>query len=447
MRKKELIVFSVVSLVASMLAACGGKEKEANPPANAPTPAPGTASVPPPSNEPMELYFRMNVGSITNDEGFMAAFGDMIKKKFPNVTPKMIPSNVTIKSIVETKQPFDILYDAYGGIHSNLMEYALQYDVSDLIKTYKFDLSTLEQTAVDGMRSVANGGMYGIPVTVDSINLLYNKGLFDRFGVPYPTDSMTWEDMYDLTRRIARTQDGVQYYGVGMSLYHLATMDPLSPVFIDPAKTTATFTSEKYTKMFQTLMGFFTIAGNQMDDKTWAYAEQLKMFGEQRLAMLLGPSALGTRYYADKDKALDWNVAAYPRYKDLKDKGAQLSPGYFMVTSTSKYKEMAFQIAAYVTTPEFQKHLARRGYMPASKDPSIVAEYGKDLPFMAGKNIKALVPNQPAPIAPLTKYQSLTNAELNEAQKAVVVNKVDINTALREANERIDKKIAEQKGK
>ncbi|MEF3307562.1 ABC transporter substrate-binding protein [Paenibacillus sp. GYB004] len=411
--------------------------------------SPASAPAPAASTEPVELVFWFHVGSITNNEGFMSAFGNKIKEKFPHVTPKFIaPSNsVNLKSLVESKQPIDIFYDAYGQIYSYLMEYNLQYDISGLIQTHKYDVSRLEPTAVAAMRQIAGGGMYGLPVTVDSVNLIYNKTLFERFGVPAPKDGMTWDDVYELTRKMSRTESGVQYYGMGMSPGAVANGDPLSPVFIDPVKHQGLFASEKPRRMFETLTQFYRIAGNEVDSTTSAYATQLKLFSEQRLAMMLGPNALGTRYFADKDPNLEWDIVSYPRYKEAPNAGPQLAPGYFLIPVTSTHKETAFQVAAYVTSEEFQKHLARRGYSPALQGTDIWSEYGKDLPYMRNKHLKAMIPDQPAPIAPLSKYQALAAPEFTQIFHDIATNAKDINTALREADERINKKIAEQMAK
>ncbi|WP_147433404.1 ABC transporter substrate-binding protein [Paenibacillus ginsengarvi] len=429
----------VMMTTAGLLAGCAGSKVQ-----------PGTggeAAAPAPSDEPVELAFWLHVGSISDNESFMKVFGDKIKEKFPNVTPKFIApgKGVSLKSLVETQEPIDIFYDAYGQLHQYLLEYGLQYDISELMKKYKYDSSKLEPTSVAAMREVAKGGMYGLPVSVDSVNILYNKGLFDRFGVPYPTDNMTWEDMYDLTKKMARVEGGVRYMGLGMSPMHVTIADQLGPEFVDKTKNQAMFSSDTFKKMFQTLTQFYTITNNKPDSTSWNYSsQQLEMFKKQQIAMLLSVSATGTRIIADKEPGLEWDVAAYPHYKEKKNVGPQLNPGYFLIPVMSKHKDMAFQVTAYVTSEEFQKHMARKGYSPILKDAAVWAEYGKDLPFMKGKNIKAMIPDNPAPIVPATPYHAIAKAELETIMKDILLNGKDMNTTLREADERANQKIAEK---
>lgn len=441
-KKKGLFVLLFCIIVQVSLTACSGSGSGKDGSGQ-----PEKGAVPVVSNEPVDIAFKLNVGSITSNEGFMTVFGNKIKEKFPHVTPIFIAPDVTLKSIVETGQQMDIYYDAYANIHTNLMQHGLQYDIASLIKKYNYDLSPLEKSSVDALRQVSGGGMYGLPVSIDSTALIYNRGSFDRFGVPYPKDGMTMDEMYELTRRMSRVVDGTNYYGFGMSPSSVMAADPLVPLFIDPANNKSNFSSEKFKMAFQSLTRFFTIPNNEYDKSTLSYSPQLKLFSEQRLAMLLGPNALGTRYFADKDKSLDWDLTTYPAYKEAANVGPQNAPGYFFVTSNSKHKDTAFQVAAYITSAEFQKHIARKGYVPALQNTDIVSEFGKDLPFLKDKNVKALFTAKPAPIAQLTKYQAIAAAEVQTAFHDLLLNGKDVNTTLREADERINQKIAAEMSK
>lgn len=402
-------------------------------------------TTPTPPEQPIDLAFKLHVGSISDEAKFMEIFGNLIKEKFPYVTP--VFKTESLKALIEANEKIDILYDAIGQTHQFLIEYDMQFDITDLIKKYNYNLSALEQTSVEVGQLVANGGLYGLPVSVDSVTMLYNRGLFDKFGLDYPSDELTWEDLYEITRNMSRTENDVRYYGLGFSPYHVMSMDPSAPAFIDSQTNQSLFSSEPFRRAFSTLAHFYTIGNNVRDESTWAYGTNLAMFSEQRLAVLLGPSALGIRYFADKDPTLDWDLAAYPRYKEAPDTGPQLSPGYFYISSQSEHKDVAFQVSAYVTSAEFQKHLARNGYSPILQQDEVLQEYGKNFAYLEGKNLRATFPSNPANIFPLTRFQPLTAAALDEAFKNVVLGIKDMNTALRDADESINRKIEEELAK
>ena len=51
-----------------------------------------------------------------------------------------------------------------------------------------------------------NGDVYGLPYDFGPYIIYYNKDLFDKHGVEYPTSSMTWDEFLEKCR--ALTGDG-----------------------------------------------------------------------------------------------------------------------------------------------------------------------------------------------------------------------------------------------
>ena len=65
----------------------------------------------------------------------------------------------------------------------------------------------------------SNGVQYAVPKDHDTIALLYNKAIFDKYGVDYPTDDWTWEDVLAAATAIteAGKDDGVYGYAINTS--------------------------------------------------------------------------------------------------------------------------------------------------------------------------------------------------------------------------------------
>ncbi len=55
------------------------------------------------------------------------------------------------------------------------------------------------------------GALYAIPRDINVIILYYNKDLFDREGIPYPTDNWTWNDLLKTAKKLTRdsNNDGI----------------------------------------------------------------------------------------------------------------------------------------------------------------------------------------------------------------------------------------------
>ena len=65
----------------------------------------------------------------------------------------------------------------------------------------------------------SNGSQYALPKDHDTIALLYNKAIFDKYGVDTPTDDWTWEDVQKAAAAIteAGADDGVYGYAINTS--------------------------------------------------------------------------------------------------------------------------------------------------------------------------------------------------------------------------------------
>ena len=65
----------------------------------------------------------------------------------------------------------------------------------------------------------SNGVQYALPKDHDTIALLYNKAIFDKYGVEYPTDDWSWDDVLAAATAIteAGKDDGVYGYAINTS--------------------------------------------------------------------------------------------------------------------------------------------------------------------------------------------------------------------------------------
>ncbi len=81
--------------------------------------------------------------------------------------------------------------------------------LDDKAKTYGFSLDTLNEQVrklctvemIDGKGNV-NSGQYTYPATVDNDFIIYNKALFDKYGVPYPSEDLTWREYIEIAKKL-----------------------------------------------------------------------------------------------------------------------------------------------------------------------------------------------------------------------------------------------------
>lgn len=105
-------------------------------------------------------------------------------------------------------------------MHSNTvqmyMENDLLLDLTDYIsKDSSVDLSKYYE-GVKNLYTRNDGKVFALPKDHDTIALLYNKAIFDKYGVEYPTDAWTWDDMYEAAKKITEDSKG-DVYGMAMN--------------------------------------------------------------------------------------------------------------------------------------------------------------------------------------------------------------------------------------
>ncbi|TNJ53407.1 extracellular solute-binding protein [Paenibacillus hemerocallicola] len=393
-----------------------------------------------PKTDPVELIFY----SQNTDSVFMDTFGNMIQEKFPHVKVKHLPvGSNKLADLVASGQPIDIMFWSIGQ-SSEVTGYNFQYDISEQINKYKYDLNKLEPSAVEAAKNLAGGGIYGLPVFTNTLGLFYNKTLFDKFGVEYPKDGIKWDELKELAKKLSRAESGIEYKGLVMSSSANIVLNQYSAGYIDPVTKKSLFTSEKFQNAFELLTSVAHVQGNGLNAQTWSLAAQQKMFYQDQMSSML--LHFVDHALSNLDEKMDWDIATYPEIASMPGVGPQSYPYYAYITQTSKHKDQAFEVIAYMTSEEFQNNMARRGKLPILKDKiDSMSEFGKDVPKLQGKNVKALLPNKLAPSSlvkdTIVIAQSPGHTAFFEAYKNNVLGLEDVNTALRLAGEKFDLKL------
>lgn len=61
-----------------------------------------------------------------------------------------------------------------------------------------------------------DGVHFAVPKDHDTIALLYNKALFEQYGVDYPTDDWSWNDLYNAAKQITEAGKDDDVYGYAL---------------------------------------------------------------------------------------------------------------------------------------------------------------------------------------------------------------------------------------
>ncbi|TNJ63966.1 extracellular solute-binding protein [Paenibacillus hemerocallicola] len=396
----------------------------------------------PVKREPAEVVFYSNNNDPT--ESFDYRFGNTLRQKFPEYTIKYIQSQgITLEQMIATNTTFDIFFQSIGNYENFMMPAALEYDMTDLIREHKVDLNKFEPTIIEAVKQASGGKMYGLPIFTSNLVLYYNKTLFDKFGVPYPKSNATWEETIATAKKMARSEGGVSYFGLTHSQKHMFRLNPLSIPNADLAANAPTINKDERWKTFYQTLFMDPFQDPVVTDymKTSGKIPDIYDFTDkQRVAMFPYLSSL-IYAWEQQLKAFNWDIVALPSFTNLPNTGSPSYPTYFGITKTSKSKAAAMEVLKYMVSDEFQMELARKGIMPVLKSDDVLKTFGTESPFK-DKNLKAVFEKKFAPNAPKALYDAKLIDLYTTYGLKLQKGELDLNTALRQADEDAAKLIA-----
>lgn len=79
-------------------------------------------------------------------------------------------------------------------------------DLSPYLRRLGIDLARFDSTVIGIFRR--GEAVYALPKGYTPMVMVYNKDLFDRAGVPYPSDDWTWDDFLRIAKALTRDVDG-----------------------------------------------------------------------------------------------------------------------------------------------------------------------------------------------------------------------------------------------
>ncbi|CAG7619119.1 ABC transporter substrate-binding protein [Paenibacillus allorhizosphaerae] len=437
MIRKSLLVSSAVLI--ALLSACSAKQEQ---------PGAGSTQQPAASKEPVELVLYSTAA--TSEEEVKAKFTDPIEKQFPNIKIKYIKkgTGTNINELIAAGQTIDIYYESVNFFNT-VNTYQIGYDMTDLLKKHNVDVNAFEPTMIDYAKAMSGGkGIYGIPVWSQNVILFYNKDIFDKFGVSYPKNGMTWDELTETAKKLTRSEGGKQYLGFVGSPSHLLRANQFSLTMLDPKTDKATINAnEKWKQIYQTyFVNTSTDPGYQKVMESiknkLPYKDQWNK--DRNLAMFAYLSDF--EWATTGTDGLNWDIAALPTFKDAPSIGSQAYPFYWGVTAQSKYKDEGMQVIKFLTDKDYQTKQVKSGTMTSLKDDAIKKMLGQDSK-VKDKNLSAVFFNKYAPMPTKSNYEGDAQKPYEDAIHEAALGSTDMNTLFRKIEETANKAVNDVKSK
>ncbi|OXM87963.1 ABC transporter substrate-binding protein [Paenibacillus rigui] len=373
--------FLTIAVSLTLLAGCE-QGLGANPAAGGVDNKPSNAS---PENE--LFIYTVNPPFYAKEENFDKQIGQFLKKKFPDITIKHVhwdnPGR-QYKDLIAAGTVPDLVFDnTRMNVQRWIIDNDLQYDIRDLIKKYNFDTTKLNPALMAQMSNLRkDGSIYGLPFNNNDFVLFYNKDIFDKFGVDYPKNGMTYDEIYEMAKKLTRVEGEITYKGFSQNPGHYMNYNQLSQSPLSLTEDKASLSSPEWKKIVDNLRRFYDIPANQFDT-----VETFATKGNIAMAVATVDHLVT---YHEQNKSLNFDIVSVPSFSEAPDTRYQPNVYSMYITKQSKKKDLAFQVMAALLSEEHQIELAKEGVIVPMESKAVQEAFGKNLPQMRGKNTSAI---------------------------------------------------------
>ncbi|MGO4371717.1 extracellular solute-binding protein [Paenibacillus sp. MCAF20] len=165
----------------------------------------------------------------------------ILAKKFPHIKVKLIdvPEGDPIEPLLTQGIIPDIIF---GGSYTAIEEAGLAEELAPYKKKFGYDDKKIKPSVNESIELKSGGNQ--VPFSVNLPVIYYNKDIFDKFSVPYPTEVQSWDQILDTAKQLTRADAGVNYIGIDLQPARLAS--GLSLDIIDPATNRAAVTHPNF---------------------------------------------------------------------------------------------------------------------------------------------------------------------------------------------------------
>lgn len=384
----------------------------------------------------------LTVWASMSEEVFRKQVVEPVQLKYPHISLKMVSTENKMADLVASGNVPDIITDSISSI-PKYQDLSLAEDLAPYIKAYNVDLSRMDPVVLDTVRQASgNGKLSGLPVSGNAVMLYYNKDIFDRFNAPYPKDGMTWDEIYELAKKVTRSEGGVTYRGFDFQDSFQFTANQLSLPVVDAGTKKAVVNNEKWKKLFENYARFYTIPGNEVNDKT--YGKGLDQFVKDKTLAMYATSSIFSRLPDAVKNGLNFDVVTLPSFAEAPGTTTQVDGGLRIVSTTGANKDQAFLAVSAMLSEDAQRYVTRNGSLTVLKEKSIMEEFGKEIEVLKDRNRLSFIKSKPAAPSPsFTKYDSSAYSIVRAQFKKMVLTQADVNTILRETEDLVDKAIAD----
>lgn len=370
---------------------------------------------------------------------------DAFEKEHPDVKIEMVDLGSTdYQTVLATEltgsgSDFDVVMVKDVPGYMTLVNKGVLEPLDSYIEASNVDLSQYKGLTD---QITINDKLYELPFRNDFWVLFYNKDIFDKAGVAYPTNDMTFEQYDALARSLAVETPGQEVYGA-----HYHTWRSAVQLFgvLDGKHT---ILDGKY----EFLKPYYEMVLKQQEDGICQDYATLKTsglhysgaFAQGNVAMMnMGTwfistlmEKIRTGEYTDVS---NWGIAKYPHAEGVEPGSTLATITSLAIPSNAPHKDLAWEFIKFASGKEGAEILASTGTIPAVMNSTVadLVSSADGFPKDDSTSTEALNTSKLYLEMPVNEKNSEIETVLNEAHDAIMTGSMSVDDGIAEMNEKV----------
>ncbi|NQX59961.1 ABC transporter substrate-binding protein [Paenibacillus qinlingensis] len=350
------------------------------------------------SNEKMNEHVKLRIMH-ESEEGFYQQYGMLFSALYPDIELEVVSAGnlkaeqgqtyqELISTFVNRNNPDILLLDSTQ--YAKMSAEGRLMDLELLTKKDKFDEDQLIPGVMDYLREKGGGKLNGLPTEFYSTAVYYNKDLFDKYGISYPKNKMSWDELILLASRFPTDEKDKRMYGLKMgegqeNLFQLG--DTIGRTrglsYVNSLTKQITINTESWNEVYETALKAFKSNAIYHEDPPTTNGpvtmEEFLLrdpFIAGKVAMTIdGSTLMETIKQAQRtapDKAVShWDMVTMPVNPQEPDYGVTAFYPILAINSKSSNVEAAKTFINYIHSKDYVRVLAkakRGGGLPIRKE-------------------------------------------------------------------------------
>lgn len=282
------------------------------------------------------------------------------------------------------------------------------------------------------------GKLMALPFRGDIYILYYNKDLFDKAGLPYPTNDVTWAQFQEWAKKITGGEGNEKIWGAYLHTWKSQVMNQ------GVLTTKLTLVDGKYSFLKRPYQLFMKM---QNEDKSIMSLAEVKTTSTHYRAFFetgkVGMVYMGTWYIgsliADKKAGkhkVNWGIVKAPHWPGSKPGTTVAGITTLGINAKSSKQEAAWKLLSYYCGEKGAKILAKYGVFPGLRTPEVLDIYTSADGFPADGKL-ALETAKTTVELPPSPFAAAIDRTLQEEHELIMTGQKTLEQGLKDMDRRV----------